>query len=76
MAQYCIICDERTNCNDRCRECAKEVYRDLKGMTGKADYVSEEAIKNDLGAGAFELLKEFGYIEYCTTIQGRKMYAI
>lgn len=76
MAQHCIISGKTTNCTDRCRECAKEVYRDLKGMTGKAEYVSEEAIRNDLGNGAFEILREFGYIEYCTTIQGRKMYAI
>lgn len=55
---------------------AHEMYRDLKGMSGKADYVSEDAIKNDLGIEAFELLKEYGYIEYCTTIQGRRMYAI
>lgn len=54
----------------------EEIYRDLKGMTGKADYVSEEAIRNDLGDEAFEALKYFGFIEYCTTIQGRKMYAI
>lgn len=54
----------------------KEIYRDLKGMTGKSDYVSEEAIRNDLGNEAFESLRHHGFIEYCTTIQGRKMYAI
>lgn len=54
----------------------QEIYRDLKGMTGKADYVSEEAIRNDLGNEAFEALRQYGFIEYCTTIQGRKMYAI
>lgn len=54
----------------------QEIYRDLKGMTGKADFVSEEAIRNDLGNQAFESLRHYGFIEYCTTIQGRKMYAI
>lgn len=76
MSKYCIMANTDTNCTDDCRGCAKEAYRDLKGMSGKAEYVSEEAIRNDLGDGAFELLKEHGYIEYCTTIQGRKMYAI
>jgi hypothetical protein len=76
MAQYCYNTGTTTNCTDRCESCAKEMYRDLKGMTGKAEYVSEEAIRNDLGDRAFEMLREFGYIEYCTTIQGRKMYAI
>ena len=55
---------------------AKEIYRDLKGMTGKAEFVSEQAIRNDLGNEAFEALRHYGFIEYCTTIQGKKMYAI
>lgn len=54
----------------------QEIYSDLKGMTGKAEFVSEEAIRNDLGDQAFESLRHHGFIEYCTTIQGRKMYAI
>jgi hypothetical protein len=54
----------------------KEIYRDLKGMTGKSEFVSEEAICNDLGKQAFESLRHHGFIEYCTTIQGRKMYAV
>ena len=86
--QYCYTSQTETNCTEDCRQClreelkmktqnqAKEIYRDLKGMTGKADYVSEEAIRNDLGDEAFEALKQYGYIEYCTAIHGRKMYAI
>jgi hypothetical protein len=55
---------------------AKEFYSDLKSRTGKADYVSEEAIRNNLGNEAFETLKYFGFIELCTVIQGKRMYAI
>lgn len=76
MAKYCIICDKKTNCTDSCWDCAKEIYNDLKEKAGKSEYVSEEAIKHELGKGAFEILKEYGHIEYCTTINGRKMYAI
>lgn len=76
MSQYCYTSGQRTNCTDRCEDCAKEIYRDLKGMTGKAEYVSEDAIRNELGDRAFEILKEFGHIEYCATIQGIRMYAI
>ena len=72
----CPMSNEPTKCTENCKNCAKECYRDLKGMSGKAEYVSEEAIKNDLGTPAFELMREYGFIEYCTTIQGRKMYAI
>ena len=76
MAKYCIIAGNTTNCTENCKDCAKECYRDLKGMAGKSEYVSEEAIRNDLGNGAFEILREYNLIEYCTTIQGHKMYAI
>ena len=76
MAQYCYTSGTTTNCTDRCEDCAKECYRDLKGMTGKAEFVSEQAIRNDLGDGAFELLKEFGHIEFCGIVGGRRMYAI
>lgn len=76
MAQYCMICDQVTNCPDYCKDCAKEEYARLKEKTGKAEYVREEAIRNELGDGAFKLLKEYGYIEYCGTIQGERMYAI
>ena len=74
--KICPMSNQSTNCTDNCRNCAREAYRDLKGMSGKSEYVSEEAIRNDLGDGAFRLMKEYGFIEYCTTIQGIKMYAI
>lgn len=76
MCKICPLSGKETRCTEECRGCAKEVYRDLKGMSGKAEYVSEEAIRNDVGNEAFELLREFNFIEYCTTIQDRKMYAI
>ena len=76
MAQYCMICNQVTGCTDYCKDCAKEEYARLKEKTGNAEYVSEIAIRNELGDGAFKLLKEYGYIEYCTTIQGYRMYAI
>lgn len=65
-----------TNCTEHCKECAKDLYRELKSKAGKAEFVTETAIKNDLGNEAFELLKEYGYIECCGTLSGRKVYAI
>lgn len=76
MSKYCMTARAVTNCTDDCDRCAKEIYRDLKGMAGKAEIVSEEAIKNELGVGTFELLKEYGHIEYCATLNGKRMYAI
>ena len=52
------------------------MYRDIKGMMGKAEFVSEMAIRNAVGDEAFDALRHYGFIEYCATIQGKKMYAI
>lgn len=76
MSRLCPMSNQETRCTDKCKDCAKEYYRDLKGMSGKAEYVTEEAIKNDLGIPAFELMREYGFIEYCGTLQNKRMYAI
>lgn len=55
---------------------AREIYRDLKGMVGKADYISEEGIKDRIGKQGFDALRKHSFIEYCTTIQGHRMYAL
>ncbi len=76
MSKYCLMCGANTNCTENCRDCAKEAYRDLKGMTGKAEFVTEEAIRNDLTDGAFEIMRKYGFIECCGVLNGHKMYAI
>ncbi len=72
----CPLINKSTRCSDDCKGCAKELYYKLKQMAGKSEIVSEEAIRTELGNEEFELLREYGFIECCTTIQGRKMYAI
>ena len=74
--QYCYTSGQKTNCTDRCEDCAKEIYNELKEKAGDAEFVSEESIRTELGDGAFEILREFGYIEYCATFHDRRMYAI
>lgn len=74
--KYCLMCGANTNCTENCRDCAKEAYRDLKGMAGKAEFVTEEAIRNDLTDGAFEIMRKYGFIECCGVLNGHKMYAI
>lgn len=76
MSKYCATSGNVTNCTDDCSGCAKEIYRDLKGMAGSAEIVTEEAIRNDLGDGAFELLRKYELIECCGVINGTKRYAI
>ena len=76
MSRYCLLNDVQTCCTENCKECAKEIYADLKEKTGKAEFVTEEAIINDLGQGSFEMLKKHGHIEFCGILQGRRMYAV
>lgn len=76
MSKYCPITERNTHCIEHCGDCAKEYHCDLKRIAGKAEYVGEEFIKSNLGIAAFELMREHGFIEYCATIQGNKMYAI
>ena len=76
MSKLCLMCGATTNCTENCKDCARETYRDLKGMVGKAEFVTEEAIKNDLTDGAFELMRHYGFIECCGVLNGHKMYAV
>ncbi len=76
MSKYCAMCGTNTNCTENCKDCAKEAYRDLKEIAGKAEFVTEEAIRNDLTDGAFELMRHYGFIECCGVLNGHKMYAI
>ena len=76
MSKYCAMCGTKTNCTENCKDCAKEAYRDLKEIAGKAEFVTEEAIRNDLTDGAFELMRNYGFIECCGVLNGHKIYAI
>lgn len=77
MSRICPETGAETRCTERCAECAREMYRDLKGMAGNAELVTEEAIINDLGESAFNMLKEYSYIEHCRVDElGRHWYAI
>ena len=74
--KLCPMSNETTKCTENCKDCAREAYRDLKGMAGKAEFVTEEAIRNDLGNEVFEMLRRYGFIECCGVLNGHKMYAI
>ena len=74
--RICQLTDEQTRCTENCKDCARDYYHDLKEMAGNAEFVTEEAIRNDLGDGAFEMLRKYDFIEYCATIEGRRLYAI
>lgn len=65
MSKHCPMSNTTTNCTDHCRDCAKEVYRDLKGMCGNGIFcISEEGIKEKVGANGFDLLIEYGFIKF------------
>lgn len=76
MAKYCFICGNTTKCTEKCKDCAREIYDELKAKAGKSEIVSEEAIRAELGDENFKILVDYGFIECCTVMNGRKMYAI
>ena len=76
MAKLCPMCNEMTNCTENCKDCAREAYNDLKDKAGNAEFVSEEAIRNDLTDEAFELMRKYNFIEFCGIVGGSRMYAI
>ena len=55
---------------------AKRFYKELIKMAGNAEFVTEEAIINDLGEEALYLLRIYQYIECCGRLCGKKIYAI
>ncbi len=55
----------------------KEIYAELKKMAGRAELVTELAIRNELGNEAFELLRANHMIELCRVDEfDRRWYAI
>lgn len=76
MSKYCPTAHQVTPCTENCKDCAKDIYRDLKQMFRKAEYVSEDAIKSKIGDGSFELVKQYGFIETCGVVDGTKVYAL
>ena len=55
----------------------KEIYSKLKKMAGRAELVTELAIRNELGDEAFELLRTNHMIELCRVDKfDRRWYAI
>ena len=74
--KYCFTADKLTPCTEHCKDCAKEIYDDLKEALGKAEYVSESGIADRIGERALYVLKEYGLIETCGVIDGTKVYAL
>ena len=55
----------------------EEIYSKLKKMAGRAEFVTELAIRNELGDEAFELLRINHMIELCKVDKfDRRWYAI
>ena len=76
MSKYCFTADKLTPCTEHCRDCAKDIYNELKTALGKAEYVSEDGIIDRIGERAFYVLKEYGFIEACGVLDGTKVYAL
>ena len=74
--KYCFTADQLTPRTEHCKDCAREIYNDLKTSLDKAEYVSEESIIDHIGERAFVALKEYGFIETCGVVDGTKVYTL
>ena len=74
--KYCFTANAVTLCTEHCKDCARDIYNDFKETLGKAECVSESVIIDRIGEKAFNVLKQYGFIEACGIICGAKMYAI
>lgn len=77
MSRICPQTGNSTYCTENCKDCAKDLYDELREKAGNAELVTQEAVINDLGKNAFNMLKEYGFIEHCRVDElGRHWYAI
>lgn len=75
--RICPETNEPTKCTENCRDCAKELYAELREKAGNAELVTADAICNDLGENALNMLKSHNFIEHCRVDElGRHWYAI
>ena len=74
--RYCETAKTFTNCTENCKDCARDIYNDLKAQLGKAEYISEDGIKERVGEDTFYMLRKYGFIESCGVLDGTKIYAL
>lgn len=75
--RVCPDTNQPTKCIDLCRDCAKEMWKELKGIAGAAELVTKDYICRNLGENAFNMLRMYGHIEHCRVDElGRHWYAI
>ena len=77
MSRICQETGKETRCTENCKNCARDIWDELCARAGNAEKVTQEAIINAFGENAFEMLKQYGYIEHCHLDElGRHWYAI
>ena len=75
--KHCFIANaENPKCTEHCKDCARDIYHDLKEALVKAEYASESSIIARIGEIAFCELKKYGFLETCGVIDGTKVYAL
>jgi sorbitol-specific phosphotransferase system component IIA len=77
MMRICPETNHPTQCAESCRICAREIYKELLEKAGSAELVTAKAIIDVFGENAFNMLREYGFIEHCRVDEtGRHWYAI
>ena len=75
--QICELTKQPTKCTEHCKECARDLWRELKEKAGNAELVCQDAIIAEMGENEFYMLRQYSFIEHCRVDElGRHWYAI
>ena len=76
MNRICILTNQKTKCTEECRSCVKEIYSELKRKHLKNKFILESSIKEEIGENEFEVLKQYGFIDYIGVVNNIKVYSL
>lgn len=76
MNRICILTNQQTKCTEECRACVKEIYSELKRKHLKNKFILESSIKEEIGENEFEVLKQYGFIDYIGVVNNIKAYSL
>ena len=68
VPNYTLICPIKA--------CVKEIYSELKRKHLKNKFILESSIKEEIGENEFEVLKQYGFIDYIGVVNNIKAYSL
>ena len=75
--RICPETNQPTPCSEHCRDCAHELYKEVREKAGNAELVTEAFIIKYVGLQGLNMLKIYNFIEHCRVDEnGHHWYAL